>query len=246
MVIRGATIIAVAGLISGASGFLPTSSIIISRPTNGIQKCRSAATIVTLASPDGWNGEVASNTKGGKISGCTMQQVGTSETDWIMTIDGTDADLGRFSEAIYKKIIQDAKRQQFQGFRAGTIPPHLESTYRTFAMDECARETVLEAMQQNNVRPFENARTLLQLENFCIPPPPTKKKQSKKIKKAPAADDAPVEEKAPEWSTFETMKEAINAGWKPGQSFSFVAKNAKGQKVKDQKTEGATPLGIDY
>jgi hypothetical protein len=50
------------------------------------------------------------------------------------------ADLGKFSEAIYKKITSDAKQQQFQGFRPGTIPPHLQPTYRTFAMDECARE----------------------------------------------------------------------------------------------------------
>ena len=33
------------------------------------------------------------------------------------------------------------------------------------------------------------------------------------------------------WKTYPTMKEAIDAGWKPGQSFSFIAKNVRGQKV---------------
>jgi hypothetical protein len=43
------------------------------------------------------------------------------------------------------------------------------------------------------------------------------------------------------------MKEAIDAGWKPGQSFSFQAKNCKGQKVLDEsKVTGAQPLGLNY
>ena len=68
------------------------------------------------------------------------------------------------------------------------------------------------------------------------------------------------------------MKEAISAGWKvshwifyvsylcfeitvpsngwktdlynqPGQSFSFVAKNLKGQQLQDQDVTGASPIG---
>jgi hypothetical protein len=38
-------------------------------------------------------------------------------TEYEITIDGEAADLGKFSEAIYKKIIGDAKNQRFQGFR---------------------------------------------------------------------------------------------------------------------------------
>ena len=128
-----------------------------------------------------------------------------------------EADLGRFSEAIYKKVTADAKRQRFQGFRPGTIPPHLEPTYRAFAMDECARETVLEAMQQNNIRPFENARSEFVLENFEIPPTPAKKKKRKKNKKKGAASEPePVEPEVeePQWRSFPEMKGAIDAGWK--------------------------------
>lgn len=41
------------------------------------------------AAQDGaWNGEVVSNTKDGKIQGCTIKNVGDSVTDWIVQIDG--------------------------------------------------------------------------------------------------------------------------------------------------------------
>ena len=36
---------------------------------------------------EAWNGEVVSNS-GGSIRGCSIQQVGDSITDWIITIDG--------------------------------------------------------------------------------------------------------------------------------------------------------------
>lgn len=134
-----------------------------------------------------------------------------------------EADLGKFSEAIYKKIVSDAKQQRFQGFRPGTIPPHLEPTYRAFSMDECARETVLEAMQQNNIRPFSTAREDVEIVDVSIPPPPKKnkgKKKSSKKKKgmAPAEESAAesdvVETAEPQWRSFENMKGAIDAGWR--------------------------------
>ena len=202
-----------------------------------------------------WNGEVVANSNDGRIRGCTIRPVSGNNSDnendainteWIITIDGIEADLGRFSEAIYKKFIQDAKQQRFQGFRPGTIPPHLEPTYRTFAMDECARETVLEAMQQNSIRPFENCRAEIYLYDFCIPPAAATKSSSKnkKAKKSSrkvdpsttavetdAPDSTPTLSVEPSWRTFATMKEAIDGGWRPGQSFSFSAKNVRGQKV---------------
>lgn len=136
--------------------------------------------------------------------------------------------MGRFSEAIYKKILSDAKQQRFQGFRPGTVPPHLLPTYRAFSMDECARETVLEAMQQNNIRPFTDARNEFLIEKCCIPPP-TKKGRKKKKKggrkaKAEAAEQVEEEEAVeatPQWLQFETMKEAIDAGWE----VSFLCSN---------------------
>lgn len=124
--------------------------------------------------------------------------------------------MGRFSEAIYKKIIGDAKQQRFQGFRPGTIPPHLQPTYKAFAMDECARETVLEAMQQNNIRPFTDARSEFKIESICVPPPKQKGGKKKKGgRKNKDAEAAVVEEPEPEpqWKTYENMKEAIDAGW---------------------------------
>jgi len=213
-----------------------------------VQSKNNIVLSATLPGDDGWQGEVVS---GGAIRGCSVQQVGESVTDWIITIDGVEADLGRFSEAIYKKITSDAKQQRFQGFRPGTIPPHLQPTYKAFAMDECARETVLEAMQQNNIRPFTDARTEFQIESVSVPPPKRKggkkKKGGRKNKnKGMQAADAPVvvePEPEPQWKTYETMKEAIDSGWMPGQSFSFIAKNVKGQKVLGQQdVEGAEPI----
>ena len=226
----------------------------------------SAAAPTSLhSSPEGqggeWDGRVASNDPGGAIRGCSIKQVGDSVTDWEISVDGVEADLGKFSEAIYKKILGDARGQQFQGFRPGQIPPQLTKTYIAFAMDECAREATLEAMAQNSIGPFESAREDMNIASVSIPPPAKKAKKKKKKKKknggkkgvaaaaeAPAVEEVPpIEEEAPPepaWLTFETMKEAIDAGWKPGQSFSFIAQDVKGQRLKDDS--GATIIGDEY
>lgn len=239
----------------------------------------------SLPSPDNddgsWKGEVVPQ---GTIRGCSITPVGESEpyTEWTISIDGIEADLGKFSEAIYKQVTNDAKKQRFQGFRPGTIPPHLEQTYRAFTMDECARETVLEAMQQNDIRPFTDARSNFRIEKVSIPFSPTSrgsknaKKNNKKGKKSgkkenPGADgndeggnggillkenvnENPDKDPSVtvsdvvqqnQWQYFETMDGAIKAGWKPGQSFSFVATNVKGQRLLKQKdVDGARPLGF--
>ena len=215
------------------------------------------ASVDDMKQSDDWQGAIVSD---GTIRGCSVTPVGDSVTEWVVQIDGVDADLGRFSEAIYKKMMNDAKCQTFQGFRAGTIPPHLQQTYRAYAMDECARETVLEAMQQNNIRPFTTAREEIRIEQVSIPPPrPTNKKgkkkknNKKKNKKGFGGDDsepteviveAEVVSEEPKWQVFESMDKAIKAGWAPGQSFSFVANNVKGQNVlSDNQTRGSAPLG---
>jgi hypothetical protein len=162
-----------------------------------------------------WNGEVVSNTEDGRIRGCSITQVEGSISEWIVNIDGVEADLGKFSDAIYRKITADAKQQQFQGFRPGTIPPHLLPTYIGFSMDECAREATLEAMSQNNIRPFDDVRTEMKFSSISILP--AKKKSKKKKKKKNKIDGAtaiPEEKEEDLWKLFETMKEAISAGWK--------------------------------
>ena len=132
--------------------------------------------------------------------------------------------------AIYKKVTGDAKQQFFQGFRPGTIPPHLEPTYRAFAMDECARETVLEAMAQNNMTPFTGTRENLKIGSVSIPPPPPAKKKkgrkrsgrkaraaqlAKEQAEAEAAESVEVvEEGPPKWVVFDDMQGAIDAGWR--------------------------------
>ena len=110
---------------------------------------------------------------------------------------------------MYRKITNDAKQQSFQGFRPGSIPPHLLPSYKAFAMNEVALEATLEAMQQNNIRPFESCREDILIESISIPPKKQKKKKKRKKK----------------------------AGWEPGQSFSFVSKNCQGQKVDQVETE---------
>lgn len=175
----------------------------------------------------------STNTGGGAtIKGCKIERVANSLTTFTITIDGEEAELGKFSESIYKKLIKDAKELRFQGFRPGTIPPHIEPTYRAFAMDECAREATLEAMQQNQIMPFDSAREDFMIENVSISPPTPQKKKSKKSKKGKNSTSQEVEsptENVKAWITFTNMKGAIDAGWRPGQSFSFVARNVKGQ-----------------
>jgi len=135
----------------------------------------------------------------------------------------------------------DAKSQRFQGFRPGTIPPHLLPTYYMFSMDECARETTLEAMEQNNIKPFENARNEFEFEQISIPPILKKKKGGRKKKRVNSVEDNVV---TPEWRTFDSMKGACDAGWKPGQPFRFVVKNCAGQKMKDG-TNVVDPMSIN-
>lgn len=79
-------------------------------------------------------------------------------------------------------------------------------------MDECARETTLEAMQQNNIRPFDEARSMINITDVTIPPPVKKKKKKKKRSVEPTPEV--VEEKEPEWLMFDNMDGAIDAGWK--------------------------------
>jgi hypothetical protein len=78
-----------------------------------------------------------------------------------------------------------------------------------FAMDECARETTLEAMQQNNIRPFDEARSMIEITDVTIPPPDKKKKKTKKKSVEPAPEV--VDEKEPEWLMFDNMNGAIDA-----------------------------------
>lgn len=178
-----------------------------------------------------WNGEVVA--EDGRIKGCEITPI--SETEFTIKIDGNEADLGKFGAAVYKKITADAKKQRFQGFLPGTIPPHLLPAYKAFALDEVAREATLEAMQQNNIRPFDSARQEMMIEQVSIPSKPTKGKKKKDTKKTDLQEvDEPT---IIAWETYSTMKDALTAGWEPGQSFSFLAKNCKGQKVEPVSTE---------
>lgn len=220
---------------------------LLSPTTNGLTTCnpRYRLSLDMSTSSEGWNGEVVSNSQSGTIRGCIIRNVEGTKTDWIIEIDGKEADLGKFSDAIYRKITSDAKQQNFQGFRPGTIPPHLLGSYITFSMDECAREATLEAMQQNNIRPFEDTRETFKITSISISPPKkkTKKKKGKRKKNTDILEGGTVIGKEPEWATFDSMKEAIAAGWKPGQTFSFTASNVKGQKVLDQNLVGAKAIG---
>jgi hypothetical protein len=190
-----------------------------------------------------WNGEVVP--EDGRIKGCEISPI--SETEFTIKIDGNEADLGKFGAAVYKKITTDAKKQRFQGFRPGTIPPHLLPAYKAFAMDEVAREATLEAMQQNNIRPFDSARQEMMIEQVSIPSKSTKGKKKKDTKKTDSQDNMDETTIIP-WETYSTMKDALTAGWEPGQSFSFLAKNCKGQKVvpvSTEKTVLPNPLSVN-
>lgn len=165
---------------------------------------------------DEWNGEVVSNTDDGKIRGCLITKIDGKVAEWEVQIDGVEADLGKFSDAIYRKITSDAKRERFQGFRPGTIPPHLMSSYVSFSMDECAREATLEALSQQNIRPFDDARMGMTFDTISFLPAPKKSKKKKKRKKNKGIESPqpPAIVDEPEWKTFDSLKEAITGGWK--------------------------------
>ncbi|GMH66109.1 hypothetical protein TrST_g10205 [Triparma strigata] len=168
----------------------------------------------------------------GALRGCEISRpnADNNPTDYEISIDGVEADLGRFSEQVYKKVMMDAKQQQFQGFRPGTVPPHLQNTYKTFAMDETGRETIMEAMTQNKVQPFERTREEIKFTKVSFIPPPSKKKKKKKSKKKTALPDDEVEDAPPVPSalSFESMDDAVKNGWAPGIPFSFTS-TCKGQ-----------------
>ena len=79
-------------------------------------------------------------------------------------------------------------------------------------MDEVAREAILEAMQQNDIRPFDSCRTDLVIGEVSIPPRKSKKKKKRKKGGDIAAAEI-EEEKEPEWLVFDGMKDALKAGW---------------------------------
>mmetsp|Transcript_18000 Transcript_18000/g.41633 ORF Transcript_18000/g.41633 Transcript_18000/m.41633 type:complete len:101 (-) Transcript_18000:19-321(-) len=86
--------------------------------------------------------------------------------------------------------------------------------YRELALDETAREAVLEAMEQHNIKPSEGARAEFRISEISIPPK-NKKEQ--------------------DWRVFSSPQEAVVAGWKPGQTFGFVATNVAGFKQGEQQ-----------
>lgn len=205
--------VVVVGVILPSDAFQPVS---ITRGKHGVHH-RSLSSLLKQQQTEKWSGEVVSD-EDGKIKGCTITS--ESETLFTIQIDGEAADLGNFGSVVYRKITNDAKRQSFVGFRPGTLPPHLLPTYKAFAMNEVAIEATLEAMQQNDIRPFESAREEIVFEQISIPPRKQKKKKKKKSrkKKANTNNEAVVqveeeEEKPPAWETFNTMQEALKAGW---------------------------------
>ncbi|KAL7541999.1 hypothetical protein ACHAXR_011611 [Thalassiosira sp. AJA248-18] len=181
--------------------------------------------LVLRAEGGEWTGEVVAD-EDGRIKGCIITP--NTETDFTIQIDGNDADLGNFASVVYRKITSDASKQNFLGFRPGTIPPHLLPQYKAYAMDEVAREATLEAMQQNDIRPFDSARNEMLIEEVSIPPRPKKKKKKKKGgRKKKAKETEPqvevVEDDAPvAWETFDTMAEALKAGWEVSSSILFL------------------------
>ena len=81
-------------------------------------------------------------------------------------------------------------------------------------MNEVAMEATLEAMQQNNIRPFESIRDNIDFEQISIPPRKAKKKKKRKKGKVDVATmEEEKDEAPPEWQSFDTMKEALKAGW---------------------------------
>ena len=80
-------------------------------------------------------------------------------------------------------------------------------------MDEVAREAVLEAMQQNDIRPFESCRADLVIAEVTIPPRKATKKKKKKRGSGAGEKEEMEGEQESEWMVFDNMKDALKAGW---------------------------------
>ena len=119
------TIILVLPLLSLSNAFIPQfkcqlirTSSSTSSSSRGLSTSSSTSlydAITSIANDNNDNNEF-SNVSG--FSGSSIRLPDPERiTEYEITIDGEAADLGKFSEAIYKKIIGDAKNQRFQGFR---------------------------------------------------------------------------------------------------------------------------------
>eukprot|EP00542_Grammatophora_oceanica_P011134 CAMPEP_0194026486 /NCGR_PEP_ID=MMETSP0009_2-20130614/775_1 /TAXON_ID=210454 /ORGANISM="Grammatophora oceanica, Strain CCMP 410" /LENGTH=284 /DNA_ID=CAMNT_0038665179 /DNA_START=9 /DNA_END=863 /DNA_ORIENTATION=+ len=204
-----------------------------------------------------------------RIMGCRINQVKGSLTEWEVEIDGSEAELGSFSKVIYQKILSDAKKEKYVGFKIGTVPPYLLPVYKAYAMEECAREATLEALEQHDIRPFESSREEMKFEQFWLEPAPVKKQKKKKRRKKkkrtydddeeesstpqskvidvvvekPEDEEVEEEEKQeePQWRLFANEKDAVDGGWSPGKTFSFRVVGVRGQ-MKSTNTDDAKAL----
>jgi hypothetical protein len=193
-------------LLRGSSGYLPAAAIL--RPLRSLSSSSS----------------LFSSSSSSSFKGCSITPDPSNPTVFSLAIDGAQADLAKFSAAIYKKVLKDASAQRFQGFRPGTVPPHLLPAYVSFAMDETAREAALEGMGQNGLLPFEGTRAEMEVTELAFVP--GRKGKKPKGKKKGAGE---VAEGEPEPVVAASVQEAAKAGWQPGTCFSFVAK-VKGQE----------------
>merc|ERR1719437_366460 len=70
---------------------------------------------------ESWTGEIT-NTPNGAIRGCSLERAPNSLTTWTITIDGVEADTGKFSEAIYKKNNNGCKTTTIPRISTGDHP----------------------------------------------------------------------------------------------------------------------------
>lgn len=177
------------------------------------------------------------------IEGCFIKP-SSDPSRYDINIDGKQADIGKFSRAIYKNIAKQAREsnQQIKGFRPGTIPPHLISRYRSYCMEQTARETIREGFDQRGYEVVDLAEGEEDFRwagvSFVLA---EKKKKSKKRKKNNAADGSDTssdESNAPppppppiECADFD---DAVSRGWEPGLDYSFSAEFVKVQRKEGQ------------
>lgn len=86
----------------------------------------------------------------------------------------------------------------------------------------------MEALSQNNVKPFEKSREEATFATVSFMPPKKKKKKGNKKKKSGAVESPPEVVEPTSFNGEDPMMEAVKNGWAPGIPFSFEAK-IKGQ-----------------
>ena len=155
----------------------------------------------------------------GAMRGAVVQESpGRTPNVWTVSIDGPSSGIRKLGLVIFNKILNDQKKllksNPVPGFRVGTMPPYLMPRIKAAALREIVRETCVAALEENNKIPASSQ----EYDDLEVSYPDH-----------PLDCDVPAFLKA--------------SGWKPGDDFSFVARNVR--SLSSGNSEGIFADGLN-